>query len=107
MPEESPFPVTALARSLQARVVALFDVTEVDAQSYAAELAAVAEGWGDSTNIAQIDWDHRIMKDIGMRRCLTWRSDQQRLSFIAGEQQKQQAYENFVSTSRSSAPRIF
>jgi hypothetical protein len=107
MSHDSPFPVTPLARSIQNRTVQLFDIEESDALVFATELAALAEGWGDPATTRNMDWDYRIMKHIGIRKDLIWRSEQQRMSFIQQEQQKHEAYEHFISVTRSSTPRIF
>ena len=94
----SIFPVTPLVRRVQVLILATFDVTEQQAQDYAAELVALAEGWGSREAAERHDWDYRIRKDLGETRGLRWRSDADREKFESAEKQKYRAYDAFINT---------
>jgi hypothetical protein len=51
----SIFPITPLVRQVQSLIVQTFDVSEQAAQDYAAEMVALAEGWGSPETAAQLD----------------------------------------------------
>ena len=74
-----------------------FAVSEKTAEDCAAELVALAEGWGSPEKAAQLDWAYRIRKDLGIGRKFPWRSEDERISFQAAEKQRQQAYELLIS----------
>lgn len=93
----SIFPITPLVRRVQALVLQIFDVPEHVAEECAAELVALAEGWGSPETAAQLDWTYRVKKDLGIERKFPWRSENERLSFEAAEKQKHQAYEFLIS----------
>jgi hypothetical protein len=88
-PSSSP-----LVGRIQTLILATFDVTEIEAHNCATGMAALAEGWGDSRKAAQLDWSHRIKKDLGKR--LKWRSETERERFEADEKQKVAAYEALI-----------
>ena len=93
----SIFPITPLVRRVQGLIVQTFDVSDEQAENCAAELVALAEGWGSPEKAEQLDWTYRIKKDLGVDRKLRWRSEEERLGFEAAEKQKHQAYEFFIS----------
>ncbi len=88
------FPITPLVRRVQSLIVETFDVSETAAQDYAAELVALAEGWGSPEKAASLDWAYRIRKDLGAK--LKWRSEAERRKFDEEQQQKHQAYEFLI-----------
>jgi hypothetical protein len=92
------FPVTPLVRRVQALILATFDVTEQQAQDCAAELVALAEGWGSREAAESHDWDYRIRKDLGETGRLRWRSHEDRERFELAEKQKYIAYDAFIDT---------
>lgn len=61
----SMFPVTPLVREVQGLIIQIFEVSEPEAQEYAAELVALAEGWGSRESALNLDWSHRIKKSLG------------------------------------------
>ena len=77
-------------------ILQTFDVSEQAAQDYAAEMVALAEGWGGVESAAQLDWSYRIRKDLGETKKLRWRSDEERASFEESQRQKYQAYDAFI-----------
>jgi hypothetical protein len=79
---------------VQALIVETFDVSEQAAQDHAAELVALAEGWGSPEKAATLDWPYRIRKDLGGK--LKWRSEVERRKFDEAQQQKYQAYEFLI-----------
>ena len=81
-------------------ILQTFDVSEQQAEDYAAELVALAEGWGSPEKAAKLDWTYRIRKDLGVDRKLRWRSEEDRLGFEAAEKQKYQAYDFLISKRR-------
>jgi hypothetical protein len=91
------FPITPLVRRVQGLILETFDISEQAAEDYAAELVALAEGWGGPEKSTQLDWSYRIKKDLGVGKKLRWRSEDERLSFEAAEKQRHQAYEFFIS----------
>jgi hypothetical protein len=92
----SIFPITPLVRRVQGLILQTFDVSEQVAEDCAAELVALAEGWGSPETAEQLDWTYRIKKDLGVGRKLPWRSRDDRLSFEAAEKQKHQAYDFLI-----------
>jgi hypothetical protein len=92
----SIFPITPLVRQVQGIIVQTFDVSEPAAQDYAAEMVALAEGWGSPETAAQLDWPYRIKKDLGETEKLRWRSEEQRARFEESQRQKYQAYDAFI-----------
>jgi len=96
------FPITPLVREVQTLIFQTFDVSEQAAQDYAAELVALAEGWGSPENAAQLDWSYRIRKDLGETKQLQWRSDQERARFEAAENQKYADWDAFIRSRRHS-----
>ena len=96
----SIFPITPLVRQVQSLIVQTFDVSEQAAQDYAAELVALAEGWGSPEKAAQLDWSYRIKKDLGETKKLRWRSEEERVSFESTERQKYAAWDAFISGRR-------
>ena len=93
----SIFPITPLVRQVQGLIVQMFDVSEQAAQEHAAELVALAEGWGSPDKAAQLDWSYRIKKDLGETKKLNWRSEDERTRFEAAERQKYAAWDAFIN----------
>jgi hypothetical protein len=85
-----------LVRQLQSVILQTFDVSEQAAQDYAAEMVALAEGWGSPETAVQLDWHYRIRKDLGETKKLRWRSEEERVRFEQSRKQKYQAYEAFI-----------
>ena len=96
----SIFPITPLVRDVTKLIVQTFDVSEQEAQDYAAELVSLAEGWGSSQTALNLDWSYRIKKDLGDTKKLRWRSEEERVSFEATEKQKYAAWDAFISGRR-------
>lgn len=97
----SIFPITPLVREVQNLIVQTFEVSEQEAQDRAAELVALAEGWGSPEKALQLDWSYRIKKDLGETKKLRWRSEEERIRFEAGEKQKYAAWDAFINGGRS------
>ena len=93
----SIFPITPLVRDVQKLIVQTFDVSEREAQEYAAELVALVEGWGSQETALNLDWSYRIRKDLGETRKLRWRSEEERARFEAAERQKHEACDAFIN----------
>ena len=92
----SIFPITPLVRQVQRLIVETFDVSQQEAQDYAAELVSLAEGWGSVEAAAQLDWSYRIKKDLGETKKLRWRSEEERARFGAIETQKYADWDAFI-----------
>ena len=92
----SIFPITPLVRQVQTLITATFEVSEEDAQEYAAELVTLAEGWGSPEAAAKLDWSYRIKKDLGETGKLKWRSDDERKQFEVCQRQKYNAYDEII-----------
>ena len=96
----SIFPITPLVRDVQKLIVQTFDVSEREAQDYAAELVSLAEGWGSPQTALNLDWSYRIKKDLGETRKLKWRSEEDHARFEAAEKQKYAAWDAFTRKRR-------
>ena len=96
----SIFPITPLVRDVQKLIVQTFEVSEQEAQDYAAELVALADGWGSPETALNLDWSYRIKKDLGETKKLRWRSEEERTRFEATEKQKYAAWDAFISGRR-------
>ena len=96
----SIFPIIPLVREVQRLIVETFDVSEQEAQDYAAELVALAEGWGSKEMSSKLDWSYRIRKDFGETNRLKWRSEDERKKFEATERQKYGAWDAFIRRRR-------
>jgi hypothetical protein len=96
----SIFPITPLVRDVQKLIVQTFDVSEQEAQEHAAELVALAEGWGSPQAALNLDWSYRIRKDLGETKKLRWRSDEERRRFEAAEKQKYADWDTFIRGGR-------
>ena len=96
----SIFPITPLVRDVQKLIVQTFDVSEQEAQDYAAELVSLSEGWGSPQTALNLDWPYRIQKDLGETKKLRWRSEEERAKFEAIEKQKYAAWDTFISGRR-------
>jgi hypothetical protein len=92
----SIFPITPLVHQVQGLILQTFAVSDQVAEDCAAELVALAEGWGSPESAARLDWTYRVKKDCGVDRKFPWRSEEERLSFEAAEKQKHQAYEFLI-----------
>ncbi len=90
----SIFPVTPLVRRVQSLILGTFEVSEQAAQDYAAELVALAEGWGSPERAAELDWSYRIKKDLGQK--LRWKSDADRQAFHQGQEDRNRAYDFLI-----------
>jgi hypothetical protein len=90
----SIFPITPLVRRVQGLILHTFDVSDQEAEEYAAELVALAEGWGSPEKAAQLDWLYRIKKDLGPK--LRWRSATDHAQFQAAQQQGHEAYDFLI-----------
>ena len=93
----SIFPITPLVRDVQKLIVQTFDVSEQEAQEHAAELVALAEGWGSPQTALNLDWSYRIKKDLGETKKPRWRSEEERARFETEEKQKYAAWDAFIS----------
>jgi hypothetical protein len=94
----SIFPITPLVRHVQALILETFEVSDQQAEDYAAELVALAEGWGSPESAAQLDWAYRIRKDLGETRKLGRRSEEQREKFEAAEKENYKAWDAHIGT---------
>jgi len=92
----SIFPITPLVRHVQSLILQTFNVSEQAAQDYAAELVALAEGWGSPETAATLDWSYRIKKDLGETKKLPWRSEKERTRFETAEKQKYAEWDAFI-----------
>jgi hypothetical protein len=92
----SIFPIAPLVRRVQGMILQKFDVSEQEAEDYAAELVALAEGWGSPETAPELDWPYIIGKRLGETRKLRWRLEAERLSFEATRKQTFEAYEAFI-----------
>jgi hypothetical protein len=92
----SSFPITPLVRYVQSLILKTFDVSEAAAETCAAELVALAEGWGSPGTAAQLDWSYRIKKDLGETKKLKWRSEEERTRFETAENQKYAEWDAFI-----------
>jgi hypothetical protein len=84
----SIFPITPLVRRVQELIVETFEVSDAAAENYAAEMVALAEGWGSPEAAEKLDWSFRIKKDLGETNKLKWRSEEERVRFLTVEKQK-------------------
>ena len=94
----SIFPITPLVRQVQQSILETFDVSEEQALEHAAELVALAEGWGSQEGAASHDWAYRIRKDLGETGKLRWRSEADRERFLAAEKRKYKEWDTFIRT---------
>jgi hypothetical protein len=90
----SIFPITPLVGRVKTLILATFDVPEQQADDYAAELAALAEGWGSPESAQALDWGYRIKKDLGEK--LRWRSDAERDAFRQQQEERYNAYDFLI-----------
>lgn len=94
----SIFPITPLVRQVQHLIVQTFDVSEQQAEEYAAEMVSLAEGWGSPETAERINWDYRIRKDLGETRGLPWRSQAERKKFEESENRKYRELDAFINS---------
>jgi hypothetical protein len=92
----SIFPITPLVRHVQRLILDTFDVSEQQAEDYAAELVSLAGGWGSPETAANLDWPYRIRKDLGETRKVKWRSEDERAKFEAEQRQKYDAWNALI-----------
>ena len=92
----SIFPITPLVRQVQRLILEMFEVSEQQAEAYAAEMVSLADGWGSPGTAAHMDWDYRIRKELGEIRGLTWRSQAEREKFEASEKQKYKEWDAMI-----------
>jgi hypothetical protein len=93
----SIFPITPLVRRVQTLISDTFEVTEQQAEEYAAEMVSLAEGWGTPETAAQLDWSYRVRKDLGETRKLKWRSEIEREAFEGDQKRKYQELDAFIN----------
>lgn len=89
---------TPIVRRVQGLILQTFEVTEQQAEDYAAELVALAEGWGSPEAAERHDWDYRIRKDLGEGRKLPWRSQADREEFLSAENKKYKEWDALLRT---------
>jgi|SRR6516164_453964 hypothetical protein len=90
----SIFPITPLVGRVQTLILAHFDIPENQAQEYAAEMVALAEGWGSPESAQALDWSYRVKKDLGHK--LPWKSDAEREAFRQQEEEQHKAYDFLI-----------
>jgi len=90
----SIFPITPLVRRVQGLILDTFNVSDHAAQECAAELVALAEGWGSPEAAAALDWSYRVKKDLGDK--LEWKSGAERLTFRKQEEDRYKAYDFLI-----------
>ncbi len=95
------FPITPLVRQVQRLIIETFDVSEQMAEDYAAEMVALAEGWGSKEVAERLDWQYRIRKDLGEAKKLKWRSEEERIRFETEQKQKYAALDAFIRDKHS------
>ena len=94
----SIFPITPLVRHVQNLILQTFDVSDQQAQDYAAEMVSLAEGWGSPEIAAQTNWSYCIRKDLGETRKLKWRSEAEREQFEAEQKKKYAEWDAIIGT---------
>ena len=94
----SIFPITPLVRRVQQLIVETFDVSDDQAQEYAAGMVSLAEGWGSPETAAGLDWEYRVRKDLNETGKLRWRSEAEREKFEALQKQKYKEWDEFIRT---------
>jgi hypothetical protein len=92
----SIFPITPLVRRVQQLIINTFEVSEKQAEEYAAEMVSLAVGWGSPETAERMDWDYRIRKDLGEERGLVWRSQADREKFKASEEKKYKEWDAII-----------
>lgn len=97
----SIFPITPLVRRVQGLILQTFDVSEQTAEDYAAEMVALAEGWGSPETAPNLDWAFLIKKRLGESDKLPWRSEDERHNFEAMRKQHFQAIDAFIRNPRA------
>ena len=90
----SIFPITPLVGQVKTLILATFDVSEPAAQDCAAELVALAEGWGSPESARGLDWAYRVKKDLGEK--LPWKSPAERDTFRRHQEERYKAYDFFI-----------
>lgn len=90
------FPITPLVRRVQRLIFETFEVSETQAQEHAAEMVALAEGWGGLESAERLDWNYRVRKDLGETRIPRWRSETEQRKFEAIERQKYDAWNAII-----------
>lgn len=95
------FPITPLVLRVKRLILETFDVSEQQAENYAAQMVALAEGWGSPEKAPQLDWEYRIRKDLGETRKLKWRSKEDQAGFEAMERQKYAGWDAFIRSGKS------
>ena len=91
----SIFPITPLVRQVQKMMLATFEISEQAAEDHAAELVAVAEGWGTPEAAEQKDWEYFINKRLSEAK-YKWRSDADRERFEAEQKLIHESYESEI-----------
>lgn len=96
----SIFPITPLVLRVKRSILDAFNVSEQQAENYAAEMVALAEGWGSLEKAEQLDWEYRIRKDLDESRKLKWRSKDDQARFEAIERQKYADWDAFIRSGK-------
>ena len=90
----SEFPTPSLVAEIRSIILATFDVSESEAQTYAGSFAMLAEDWGSPQKAATLDWHYRIKKDLGEK--LRWKSDAEREAFRRQQEDNYKAYDFLI-----------
>jgi hypothetical protein len=90
------FPITPLVLKVRDLILETFDVSNEMAENYAAEMVALAEGWGSSESAERLDWPYRIRKDLGETKKLKWRSEEERAKFESVQKQNYAAWDALI-----------
>jgi len=96
----SIFPITPLVRQVQGLILHTFEVSEQGAQDYAAEMVALAEGWGSPEHAPNLDWPMLVKKHLGAK--LEWKSKDERATYMAGRKQASEALELLIEKRKPS-----
>ena len=88
------FPITPLVGEVKALILATFNVSEQVAEDHAAELVALAEGWGSPESARALDWGYRVKKDLGEK--LPWKLDAERENFRRLQEERYKGYDSLI-----------
>ena len=92
----SEFPTHSLVAKIQAIILATFELSQQDADTYASSFAMLAEDWGSKESAAQLDWQYRVRKELGQK--LRWKSEVEREKFFSEQQQWHKDYDKIFSS---------
>ena len=96
----SIFPVTPLVRHVQKLILQTFDISKQDAQDYAAEMVALAEGWGSPEHAQNLDWPNLVKRNLGTK--FKWKSEDERTAFVAERSRGSEVYDFFIEKRKRS-----